>query len=414
MSFAHPPPPPPPAPAPSPAARPPTDRAKVAVLPPDDNRLFRAERAELRHLLANRLATLDTDHTILPLADVDAKLRPISATTGARCAFEAEPPQRRAQKQGWLSTDMLHVAGLKGQREELWVQIVGAFNAEQATFTAPWDPTLDLADRYRTSFAALARNDDVDVFGGLGASGSEQGALREGSITLCETKPFGACDEGSAAWKDKAGEIAACFAGEDEGRTEVLIQGDSTPARCELAGLDALDGREGKREACLCRALTASSAMRAKAGRRAVRVRFEATDLAGKPRPELRVVESSTNLGTETDWHSIKTEREGKTEQHTVQRLVVDHLDGLAAPLTRCAVPAGSVLVADIDVREDGAVSGARIVTGLARKDAATCVEKVLGRGAFTCTDDGKPAKLRIALTWPDAAKRPTTAPRSK
>jgi hypothetical protein len=172
-----------------------------------------------------------------------------------------------------------------------------------------------------------------------------------------------------------------------------------------MALLDSVEGRAGQREACLCRALSASTGMRAKAGRRSVRVRYEATDLAGKPRPELRVIEVSTNLDSEADWRSIQATRDGKSEYRSLRRLVVDHLDGLAAPLARCTAPASSVVVADVEVREDGTTAGARLVTGLAKRDAAACVEKALGRAAFTCTDDGKPAKLRIAMAWPDAAK---------
>jgi len=396
----------PPAIALPPAPAPPAERAKVAVLPIDDERLFRAERAELRQILAGQLARLATDHAILLTAEVDATLRPVSAATGARCAFEGAPVERRARGRGWLTTEVIHVIGTEGKPEELWVQVLGAHHLEAVTWTAPWDPRLDVLDRYRTSFAALSRQQDGGgLLGGLAASGSDQGALREGPVTVCETKRFGACDASSAAWKDRAGELAACFAGEDEVAITALVQGDRAPAGCEIAGLDAAAGREGEREACLCRALTASSALRARAGRRTVRVRFEAADLAGRPRPGLSVIEVSGNLHGEKDWRSIRTEREGKTEYRSAQRLVVDHLDALAAPLARCAVPAGSTVVADVDVREDGTAAGARLVTGPAGKEAASCVQRTLGRGAFTCTSDGKAAKVRIAIAWPEATK---------
>ena len=382
------------------------ERAKVAVLPIDDERLFRAERAELRQILAGQLARLATDHAILPTAEVDATLRPVSAATGARCAFEGAPVERRASARGWLTTEVLHVFGTEGKPEELWVQVLGAHHLDAVTWTAPWDARFDVLDRYRASFAALARQQDGGgLIGGLAASGSGQGALREGPVTVCETKRFGACDAVSAAWKDRAGELAACFGGEDEVAITALVQGDRAPARCEIAGLDAAAGREGEREACLCRALTASSGLRAGAGRRTVRVRFEAADLAGRLRPGLSVIEASGNLHGEADWRSIRSEREGKTAYRSSQRLVVDHLDALAAPLARCAVPAGSTVVADVDVCEDGAAGGARLVAGPAGKDAAACVQRTLGRGAFNCTSDGKAAKVRIAIAWPEATK---------
>jgi hypothetical protein len=409
MPVGYAPPPPPPAPAvapPAPAvALPPAERSKVAVLPIDDELLFRAERAELRGVLANKLASLATDYEVIPLADVDAKLRPISAATGARCAFEGEPAVRRAREQGWLTTDVLHISGWKDKPDELWIQILGAHNREMSTWAGPWDSKLNLFDRYRASFAALAKKQDAALLGGLAGSGSDKDALREGPITVCETRSFSACDASSAAWKDKAGDLAGCFAGEDEATAEVLLQGDGAAPRCEIAGLNAIDGREGQREACLCRALTASAAMRAKAGRRTVRVRYEALDLAGKPRPELRVVESSTNMDSEIDYHSMRSEREGKVHYSSVRRQVVDHLDGLAAPLARCAAPEGRVVVADIDVREDGAVGNTRVLTGPLRPAEIACIDKALRRGAFTCSTNGKAARVRVAVAWPERAR---------
>jgi hypothetical protein len=374
-------------------------------LPIDEELLFRAERADLRQTLASRLTALSTDHVILPLAEVDAKLRPVSSATGARCAFEGEPAERRAHNQGWLTTDILHVSGFKEQAEELWVQIVSDRHREVDTWAAPWAPSVDIAERYRAAFTALVRKEDGGLLGGLGASGSDQGALREGTIAVCEEKSFGLCDPVSASWKDKARELAPCFADDDDIVTRALIQGDGASARCELSGLDALDGREGPREACICRALTASSGLRAKAGRRVVRVHFEAADLAGKARPELRVVEASQNLHSEADYHSIRTEKDGKASYYSLQRLVVDNLDALADPLARCGGRDGGTAMVDIDVREDGGVSASKVVTGLAKPNEAACVEKALRRGAFTCTRDGKAAKLRMAITWQGPVK---------
>lgn len=418
----QPPPAPPPAspPAAPPAAQPappetaPADRPKVAVLPIQDDRLFRAERAELRRALGNRLALLAPNHAILPLADVDAKLRPVSATTGARCAFQGEPPEKRAQDSGWLTTAVLHVSGSRGRGEELWVRITGWHNADLMTWLAPWDPKLDLMNRYRAAIAALTPHEDALGLGGLGVAGSDKGALQEGPITVCEARHFGACDATSSAWKDKAGELGACFANEDDAEAEVLIQGDAPPALCEMIDLNETEGPLAQREACLCRVLTGSSGMSAKPGRRAVRVRFEAPELAQKPRPELRVIEASTNLSSDADYHSIRTERDGKTHYEPMYRLVTDNIDALAAPLARCAMPGGQIVVAGIDVREDGAVAAGRVLSGLQKKPDIACVEKALGRGAFTCSQDGKAAKVKIAITWPEKAPTPAPGPRGR
>jgi len=364
--------------SPAPAAARPAEREKIAVLPIEDDDLFRAERAELR------------------------LLRPASKTTGARCAFEGVRATERARAQGWLATTLLHVASMEGKPEELWVQTVGWGGAEQATWAAPWNSKLDVVDRYRVAFFALTRYEDGGGIIGDLLSGSDKGALREGPVTVCETKDWDACEASSSAWKDSAGGLAACFAGEDDVTTEVLVRSDGPAPRCEIAYLDAAEGRAGQREACLCGALTASSAFRTRPGRRTVRVRFEAPDLAGKPRPELRVLESTTNLDAEEDWHLPR--RGGKGDAPSVHRLVVDNLDALAAPLARCAAPADRLVVADVDVQEHGAIGGARLVTDVAPRDAAACIEKALGRAAFTCTSDGKAAKVRIAAAWPEAA----------
>lgn len=394
---------PPPA-APQPAPTPPEDRRKIAVLPIEDQHLFRAERAELRGILASKLVSLATKYTVLPLADVDAKLRPISTSTGARCAFEGEPAERRARDQGWLTTKLLDVGGFKNSSDELWVELYEGPSNILATWTAPSNRRLGLMDRYKASFAALVLNEDAAVLGGLGVRGSYEGALEEGTITVCEKKDFGACDPISKVWKDKAGELSGCFAGEDATVTEVLLEGGAA-ARCEIVDLHVNDGRSGAREACLCRSLMASSGLSAKAGRRVIRVRFEAADLAGKARPEMRVVESSTNLDSEVDYHSIRTEREGKASYFSLRRLVVDNVDALADPLARCAGAEGRSVMAEIEVREDGSVGNAKILTGPLKPAETACIDKALRRGAFTCTSDGKAAKVRVAMDWPARAR---------
>jgi hypothetical protein len=389
-----------PAPAPATATPPPEQLHRLAVLPLQDDELFRAERAALRLELAGYLARLSPDHEIVPLADVDAKLRPVSRSTGHPCAFEDEPAERRAQEEGWRITRITHVAGIKGgSGEALWIDIA-EHDYIPATFEAPWNRKLPIVDRYRAAFAALVRGDGGGLVGGLGMTHDyRDGALHEGPVTLCERDSFRCA--GSADWKDHAAELAACFAGGDEVWEELLVQGDAGGRWCEIQNLDRKDSREGAREACLCKALAASSAMGQRPGRRTVAVHYEAPDLSGKPRPELRLVESSTNLVTEDEWHSMGTVVDGKPKYSSVRRLVTDNLDALAAPLARCSPPPGSVVVADIDVREDGVPAGGRIVTGAPDSATARCLEQALGRGAFLCTDDGKQARLRIAIEWP-------------
>jgi hypothetical protein len=381
----------------APAASAPADREALAVLPLRDDRLFRAERAELRGRLATSLARVATEYAVLPLAEVDAKLRPVSKATGARCAFEDASVERRARAEGWATTDVLHVAGRAPAQGELWVT-VGSLAAGGPTFAAPWDERLARVDGYRAAFAALARQDgEAGLLGGLGASTSYAGSLREGPITICEARPLSTCDPGTSGWKDAAGALAACFAGQDEGVVELLLQGGPAP-RCEVADLDQRDGPEAAREACLCRALGASAALRARPERRGVHVAFEAPDLAGRPRPELRVVDATANLPAELATSYEQAERGGRVEQRSVQRLVVDALDALAAPLARCEATPGAVALADLDLKDDGRVAAVHLATPLAK--GAACVEKALAAAGFACTDDGKPARLRVALAW--------------
>jgi hypothetical protein len=385
------------------ATTPPANRPGVAVLPLDDEELFRAERAALRAELAFHLARLAPEYAIVPLAGVDAAIRPMSRKTGSRCAFGGEPAARRAREKGWITTDVVHVAGVAGGKgEALWVELFDGEHAAVTTFEASWNPKLGRVDRYRAAFAALVRMEGGGgLLGGLGAIGRQEDALREGPVTVCEYRSF-SCDPGSIDWKDRAGDLAQCFAGEDDVTRDVLVQGDAGAPRCEIENLDWTDGREGAREACLCRALGASAGMGKRPGRRTVRVHYEAPDLEGKRRPELRVIETSTNLHATDEWHSTWSMRDGKKEYDSVRRLAVDNLDALAAPLARCAVPAGSVVVADIDVREDGAPLGGKVVSAAPDRALVACIEKAVGRGAFTCTNDGKPARVRVALEGKD------------
>ena len=398
--------PPPPAPAtasPAPTATvPPTDgRAKpklpeLAVLPLDDSRLFRAEREALRAELVGELLKRDRALKVLPLPTVDQALRPVSKS-GKRCAHERVRHETRARERGWMTTDVTHVAGSRGQSAQLWVQLQRGQGTER-TFTAPWNPKLRLVERYWTAFRSLALGAEgtMGLLGSLAATASRKDEVRVGPLSLCESRFFAACKPSTQGLSDRAKPMTTCFQGQDEEHVRLLFEG---AGKCEIVGLHAPEGAPGKLEACLCKALSTSKGAAASAGRRTLSLHYEAPDLAGKPRPELRVVEASSNLRARDDWQSRREPTaDGKQRYRSVRRLAVDNVDGFAAPLARCAGKPGEIAVADIDVGEAGRIEGARVKIGA--KQRAACIEKALRRGALSCTTDGKRAALRIAISW--------------
>lgn len=389
-----------PAPTPTAASTPPAERENLAVLPIEDDKLFRSERALLRLELTGHLARLLPDRIIMPLAEVDTKIRAVSQTTGHRCAFEGVPIERRARYKGFQTTHIMHVSGLpkEGMNEQLWVEIIDG-STTLTTFQGPWNSKLPRVDAYRGAFAAFIKNDSAGALGGLAASGSYDDAARQGPVTICETKFFGACDKSSIDWQDRISSLASCFSGTDEVTRDLLVQGDGG-IHCEMENLDDPGGTDVKLEACLCTNLGTSIAMTKRSGRRTIRVHYEAPDLHDKPRPELRTVETTTNIDSQDDWHSMTTIVNGKKEYHSIRRLTVENLDGLAAPLARCAVPAKTVILADIDVREDGTPTSGHVVSSGLDKPIQECIEQALTRGAFDCTDDGKNARIRVAMEW--------------
>jgi hypothetical protein len=129
---------------------------------------------------------------------------------------------------------------------------------------------------------------------------------------------------------------------------------------------------------------------------------FEASDLKGKPRPELRVLETSTNLDARDEWHTLRGVKEGKPTSTSVRRLSIQDLDAAQAPLARCAVPRGAVVIADLQPNDAGQATKARLVVGSPSPANAKCIEKALTRVAWPCTEDGKSASLRVAVSWPE------------
>ncbi len=381
------------------AVMPPEQREKLAVLPLEDERLFRSERSLLRFELTGHIARILPDRVIVPLSEVDAKIRPVSDTTGHLCAFEGEPIEQRARYKGWQTTRIMHVAGLRsGPGEALWVEILDGIHTV-TTLEAPWNAHAGRVEAYRAAFASFVRKDVGGLLGGLGGRGSYEDALRQGSVTICETKQFGYCDKSSVDWQDGIAAVAACFAGDDEVTRDILVQGDVGPY-CEMENLDFPNGKEAAREACLCKALGTSTAMSKRPGRRTIRVHYESPDIVGKTRPELRVIESSTNMHAEDDWHSMEVMIDGKKQYRSIMRLAVDNLDAVAAPLARCAVAPGNLVVADVELREDGFVSAGKVISQGLDKQTTACIEHALGRGVFNCTNDGKSARVRVGMEW--------------
>ncbi|MFO0618911.1 MAG: hypothetical protein U0414_40355 [Polyangiaceae bacterium] len=388
-------------PLPMPATATPSEPPEpVAVLPLEENDLFRAERAELRGVLATELAKRAPSFQVLPLGDVDAKLAPLSKSARARCAFEETSLADLAEREGWLHTSVFDVHSGDGKPDQLWVEVNGS--DEHWTFTAPWAPAADLMTRYKTAFASLDRNQPLAALGLL--SGGVAFSKAGNGVSVCEGTGM-ECIADSKAWFDQSAALGKCFEGTDHASVDLLLDASASPARCEIANLDDLDGARGKRETCLCASMRASQGIARGKGRRHVSIAFDAPDLEGKPRPTVRVVEASTNLGSTREWTNVE-------RGASVYRLSVDGADRLSTSLARCA-PAGTVDVVDLTIGEAGHVDAVReVVRGApaaatapkdAKADAAAgaCIEKALTAAAFACTEDGKPARARLELAWP-------------
>ena len=368
--------------------------SKLAVLPIKDPELFRSERAQVRGELFQRMKGLATEYDLIPLSEVDTQLKAVNKA-GQACAYDESPLSRRARNKNWRWTELMFVSGMKKRGSELWVR-VHRYNTSES-FAAPWDRKLGRVPGYRAAFVALEKlAPDAGVLGGLGASGARKGEKTQGALKLCERKSFFECRKETESWLDVSKELTACFKGEDEREETALVEG----TRCELPKAQSTASNRGKREACLCAALTKSAGVKARTGRRRVSVSYEAPDIAGKLRPRLRVIDVS-GLFAEADWDSIKYEEGSKKRYRSVRRLQVDNLDALAAPLARCKVKPGSQLSAELSVDTTGKVSKAKLTSGASRAVKA-CAEKALSRGAFACPGDDKGATLRLAIRYPE------------
>jgi hypothetical protein len=369
----------------------------LAVLPLRESLLFRAERGQLRIELAAIVARHATSHRVLPLADVDTQLRPRSKA-GARCAFEHAPWEQKAKDENWRFTTITHVLGGRDTPEELWVEVRDRARTD-LVLSALWNPKLPQVERYRSAFAAMAPKPGMaGILGGLGISGRRRDSVQAGELNLCETRDYFACSKNTAKLADVAPQMSTCFAGSDVANASLVLEG----AGCEISGLDDIEGPEGQRERCLCKAVRSSSGFAPTSGRRRIMLSYEAADLAGKPRPELRIVETSTNMRPQVDWHPVTSNQDGKVTRTSVRRLAVDNVDALAAPLSRCAAPPKSLAVVELEVTESGQVGAATVLDGVGDKKLKSCIEAALRHGAFDCTDGGKPGRMRLTLAWPE------------
>lgn len=389
-------------PMPMPAASTNDPPASVAVFPIQERDLFRAERAELRGVLAVELAKRAPQWKVLPLPEVDAKLAPLSKKAHARCAFEEGSLAARAEREDWLRTNVYDVNFTDGRAAELWVEVMGADTRE--AFTAPWGPAPDLMTRYKTAFASLVHDDAAAMLGILGGGGTFEKAGN--GVSVCEGNGL-ECLADSKAWFDQSASMGKCFEGTDHDDVELLLDPSASPAKCEITNLDDVGGVRGKRETCLCAAMRASQGLTRNKDRRHVSIAFDAPDLVGKPRPTVRVVEATTNLGSDRSW----THGEGGIP--AVYRLSVDGEEHLAGALARCAPPPGTVNVVDMTLDETGRVAAVRaVLPGASTPPAVTkdpkadntpaaCIDKALFAAAFACTDDGESAKVRLEIAWP-------------
>ncbi|MFO0553710.1 MAG: hypothetical protein U0271_35330 [Polyangiaceae bacterium] len=366
---------------------------KVAVLPIDDNELYRAERAELRAAIFERLRS-EPDLKLVPLDEVDKAIRPRSKA-GAYCAYERRAPVSRASQEGWAPTDLATVVRENTTNEELWLHI--GFPSTVA-FAAPWDRKSPLMDRYKSAIQNLERRDaPIGLLGILGGRPNRK-APTSGAVSICESSGFMECAAESAAWLDRATELSACVADVDDQTFDVLVES----GRCELVGLDDVGGALGKREACICNALKSSARAAKLKARAKLELRVEATDLAGKPRPDVTVVDVTSNLDSDLGWTGALASRGGEA-RHV---LTLDNLESLEAALSRCELK--STALAELTIDEAGFAADARLATPLKDKKVSACVGAALKKAAFPCTKDGKSAIVRLVLDPPAEEKKPS------
>jgi hypothetical protein len=364
-----------PAPAPASARG---EKRKLAVVPIEDDELFRSERAAIRQALHQRLGQVATAQSVLGLAHVDEK------TSRSKCAYEEASPAGWARAEGWSATDAHIVYREDGNQVDLWIEL----GAEEVTFSGPWNRELPLFQRYLAAIAGLKELEGSrGVLGSIGVSLTFDGAASGGTLSACETFPNGnGCEARSSGWSDRLVEASACYADVDHAVDVLLIDNTQATPQCERVDLHDDRGKLGAREKCVCKAMIGSKALATDKRRRRVRIEHLAADLKGKTLPDVRALEVGTNVDSGHIW------------RNDTMRLEVANLDELAYPLARCAAGSG-VGIAELTVEARGNVSAVRFL-GKGQTEHA-CWKKALERGAFDCTSNGFQSTVVVSIAYP-------------
>lgn len=370
------------------AADPSDSPLKVAVLPIEAGGLFRKERSALRTELLFALKEKLPTRTFAPLDEVDGVLRRASKK-GEACAFQETKDADRAEKGGFMRSEVIPISG---KEEELWIRLHGV--EEGIGFRAKWDASRSVLERYRIAFANLIpmKPGEGLLLGGLGMRGRPRGLVGEKGFSLCahpanrkgEIASWGACSPLTESYRSLADPLRSCFSDEDDTEFSLLVDGRA----CEAEGVDVPMGNVGRLETCTCAAIAIRPP-----GRHRLWMHFEAQDLVGRARPEMRIVEAATSLRARSGWHYAAAQKK------SVYRLEFEGLDELAAPLARCSPPPGALVTMDLELTPTGHVGGARVLSGAA--DQARCIEKMAARGRFDCPSGEASGHVRVVAEWP-------------
>lgn len=374
------------------ASAPVTDKKylrKLAVLPIQEENLFRKEREAVRKKLHAALSRAAGDRfAVLPLATVDAEVTRTSSGSKARCVYERASLWRRAEDRGYLSVTSTVVSAIDDHLPELWIEAKHRFG-DGFSWRGPWDYKLPLLERYDLAFSKLEPNDSSAVLGMLGGNGSSTVRDANHGVSFCESGPL-QCSAETSAWLDSAQPLSTCFGDRATSRIGLLLEASPAP-HCELDDVDNPSEPTAALERCVCSAVMASGRMKSLTRRVSLDIGYEAKEIAGKPRPLLAVVDADTNLRT-------YEESFGESASGWRTRLSLDGLKDIAPALARCAAAKQTVLV-QVEVDDTGKVGKAKVSSGAAGA-AAACIEKQLAGAGFDCTNDGKSATFQLAIRW--------------
>jgi hypothetical protein len=386
-----------PAAPPTPAVAVPKERVEVAVLPIEDDEVFRAERIALRDQLAARIVALAPNLTLVPRDKVDEALRPLSKS-GKPCANPSVEPEEVVQDRGWAYTDIDTVFGSETKGAELWIKVL-RWEREIAGFAGPF-PSGDAAAAYATAFSRLVLQ--TEEWGGLlGAlSGTPRVALDGGTLTACERQSLFQCAPTTAQWADQKAAFSTCFEGDDEGREELLFEvASGRMTRCELSAYERLEPATSAREACLCNAAAASSAMKAASGRRRLELNYLSPALVGYERPTAHFSRLSPAIRHHLGSY-YPPEAEQKRGRVPVTYLETAGRREFETSLARCTPKGGAgYSTLTLSLTETGAVAEATLL-GASGKKEGECAVSVARKARFTCPTDGKTAVADVTVRW--------------